>query len=496
MAVKKLDGTVASTLGAMSAAMFGGSPAVADTKGLQGVSGAATNAGIVGPTAPDKDNPPLSTPLPEKPIAPDKKNPPRVTPSPAPAPQYQVPPANENDSVESRVGGLISRDSDLMKIARQDGMESANKRGLLNSSIAAGAAQREVIRAATPIATADAQAALQKNLQREGQAASLNQLQLQLSASDRQQDKQLASEMARLTYSTEQEMVRLQESLKSADAQQAREIQAQMDRLRESTAAEMQRLVTAAGFDMARLQEQGRIDVGRDAAQAKNAQELAKVQGQIQSALQSQGNTEQIQRMGIDLANQLAVTDRQLQGDLSKIAASGNEEIRRLVEAANQERVTLQQSLASSDRQAMSQAMVNIFQVEAQMRAALLGNTTIPAGERAAYDRTITQLGDPIRAYVNALFGSTPDPASIPNVQGPTTTPETGGLGQILTDPGTPSTPTTVPGTTTGTTAPTSSGETGQTPGTSPTSGLIGGTLDRLTEEQLDQLGLRGVRRA
>lgn len=570
-----MAGQVATVLKSMSDSAFGGGLAPATPN----------NPGIVGPTAPDKDDPPRAQTFPEKPIAPDKVKPlprptPDLTPAPAPAPapaptNYTIPPANENDSVESRVTGLISKDSDLMKLAAHQGALAANRRGLRNSSIAIGASQAEVLKQAVPIAAADASAALQKNLQREGQGASLNQLQLQLASSDRQQDKQLAAQMAqlqkqiesaegqqkldleaqmarlqqqgqqqmalqtvgdaaamsrlqtqlassdnqqardiaaqmerlnaqlqnataqqradieaqmarlvtsgqqaltlqgagdtaamqrlaaqlassdqqqqrdigaqmeRLLTSGNAEMQRLQAQLTNANAQQRLDIESQMQRLQESQRGELERLTAAAGFDMARLQEQGRIDFARDAGQARNAQDLARVQGELQSRLQAQGNTEQMQRMTLDLANQLQVQDRQLAGDLSKIAAQGNEEIRRLVEAANQERVTLQQSIAAQDRQAMAQAMVNVFQVEAQMRSALLGNTTIPASERAAYERTITALGDPIRTYVNTLFGTAGAP--IPAPTGTSTDTPTdpgnglGGLGEFPTTPTLPS---------------------------------------------------------
>jgi len=74
----------------------------------------------------------------------------------------------EDDSVEGRVKGLVDVNNPLMQQARTQGMQTANRRGLLNSSIAGGEAQKAVIDKAVPIATADAQIVNNKNISRQG----------------------------------------------------------------------------------------------------------------------------------------------------------------------------------------------------------------------------------------------------------------------------------------------------------------------------------------
>lgn len=69
----------------------------------------------------------------------------------------------EDDSVASRVAAITSGGSPLMKQAATTGMQVANRRGLGNSSMAAGAAQQSVIAAATPIASQESQQVAQKN---------------------------------------------------------------------------------------------------------------------------------------------------------------------------------------------------------------------------------------------------------------------------------------------------------------------------------------------
>ncbi|MDV7394716.1 hypothetical protein RZS08_25250, partial [Arthrospira platensis SPKY1] len=65
-------------------------------------------------------------------------------------------------TVEGRLANILATDSPLMQRAATQGMQFANSRGLLNSTIAAGAAQGEMIDRATPIAQQDASQAWQR----------------------------------------------------------------------------------------------------------------------------------------------------------------------------------------------------------------------------------------------------------------------------------------------------------------------------------------------
>lgn len=74
-----------------------------------------------------------------------------------------IAPAQTNDSVAKRVVDLTGSDSPLMQAAKTEGLKIANSRGLLNSSLAAGATQRAMLDAALPIASQDASQAYGKN---------------------------------------------------------------------------------------------------------------------------------------------------------------------------------------------------------------------------------------------------------------------------------------------------------------------------------------------
>ena len=61
-----------------------------------------------------------------------------------------------DELVQNQMRGLMNRGGAYMQNAAQRGLETANRRGLLNSSIASGSAERASLEAAMPIAQADA----------------------------------------------------------------------------------------------------------------------------------------------------------------------------------------------------------------------------------------------------------------------------------------------------------------------------------------------------
>ena len=65
-------------------------------------------------------------------------------------------------SASERLTGLLASDSPYLARARTRGLQHANRRGLLSSSIAAGASEAAAIDAAAPIALADADLALRE----------------------------------------------------------------------------------------------------------------------------------------------------------------------------------------------------------------------------------------------------------------------------------------------------------------------------------------------
>jgi len=137
------------------------------------------------------------------------------SPAPAPVPAAQVAPV-ANPKVETSAGqlnSLLGQDSPLMQRARTLAQEQMNQRGLVNSSMAVGAAQGAMIDRITPFAQQDAQQAYndrQGLLSRQftsaeragqqafqaGQQSTQNELAVSQAALDRSQQTTLADKSA------------------------------------------------------------------------------------------------------------------------------------------------------------------------------------------------------------------------------------------------------------------------------------------------------------
>jgi hypothetical protein len=76
-----------------------------------------------------------------------------------------IAPGQVDDSVTNKVNTLTAQSSPLMQAAKTEGLKIANRRGLLNSSIAAGATQDAMLRHALPIASQEASQDHARNLQ-------------------------------------------------------------------------------------------------------------------------------------------------------------------------------------------------------------------------------------------------------------------------------------------------------------------------------------------
>lgn len=93
----------------------------------------------------------------------------------------------EDSSVQKQVEEITGKDSSLMRQAKTSGLQTANERGLLNSSTAIKAAQNAVLGAATPIASQTASQINQNNMLKSQQTQETEQNRL-----NRAQTEQLA----------------------------------------------------------------------------------------------------------------------------------------------------------------------------------------------------------------------------------------------------------------------------------------------------------------
>lgn len=151
-----------------------------------------------------KDVEPLGSPPIEPPGAPPAEPPP-IEPPPEPPP-YEPPDPyipSPDATVEDRVRGLLDSDSPYIRAARQRGIETAHSRGLLNSSIAAGSAERSAIEAALPIALQDAAQSFQSEM-----AGYQGEIEAALAKALQGQELQKLGEQARLSSLLEAQAAR------------------------------------------------------------------------------------------------------------------------------------------------------------------------------------------------------------------------------------------------------------------------------------------------
>lgn len=273
-------------------------------------------------------------------------------------------PGLQDAGVASRVTALTSQDSPLMKQARTAGLQAANARGVLNSSIGIGASENAAYSAALPIAQQEAAQAQQSNQQRYD----------------------LAAQMARLR------------------AQAGFESQARAENYGYTAA------LNTNSYAYQAQQQRNQQQFERDMAQISqgNAVDMANLQATLQSKLQSQASNEQLQRMNADFGHQLSLQNSAAQNTLTQIAAQGDQQLKLQANQFAEAMKELQLTLNEQNSVAMANAAVNLFQAEAAIRSSLLGNENIPAAERAAYEQQISALTGPTRNYISAVLGYVP----------------------------------------------------------------------------------------
>lgn len=326
-------------------------------------------------------------------------------------PQMQAMPAppaptvgQYDDSAASNLGKITAAGSPVMTQAANAGLATANRRGLLNSSIAVGAAQGEVLKVATPLATADASINAQKNLANMSSDSAIKQIQEQGRVTGGLQQQQQAATSALSTQeATQLSALEKQRAAATSDQQRA-DIDAQMSRLKESGNQQLTQLGAASGYEQQRIVLQGQIAALAAGTAASDQRSLTVLQGGIQSALQSQTDASAMQRLSAQYAQEVTMQDRNAQADLAKIAASGDQSVRQALVTAQAAREQLSMQLASGDREKAASLAVQVFSAEAAIRQSLLANTSMPAAERAAYEAAISSLGDPMRNFLNNLY--------------------------------------------------------------------------------------------
>lgn len=221
------------------------------------------------------------------------------------------------ETVEGRLNNLTSGKSAYVNQARNDASRQANSRGLINSSMAAGAGQEAAIRSAMPIAQQDAktytdtrfnnQEATNKFLGNR-QSADLNmetaahQSQLTLGENDQLNELQMKrdSGLSELTKEEADQLNQLQmkrdqaqSGLTQQENTQLNDLQMKRDKGLSELTREEQTLLNdlntkrdAAASDLRKseMAEQNKFDVNRDNNSSKLNQDLARLESSLNTA--------------------------------------------------------------------------------------------------------------------------------------------------------------------------------------------------------------------
>lgn len=104
-------------------------------------------------------------------------------------------PKPDPTKVATQLQEITKQGSPLMQQAKTDALKLANRRGLVNSSMAVGASQDAALRTALPIASQDASSALQEKLQAKQIASTEGMQAKEIASTEGMQEKQIAASM-------------------------------------------------------------------------------------------------------------------------------------------------------------------------------------------------------------------------------------------------------------------------------------------------------------
>lgn len=260
------------------------------------------------------------------------------------------------DTVESRVAGLIKDDSPLMQLARTKANQSSNQKGLLNSSMAVGAAQKGVMETATPIATSDAMTSKEFKLSNQNAANTAGQfnageinkgrsqvyqsnqdnfrlseqgrIDLQKIAANIEGDSRLINEKGEIDLRLQGDSFNRQTQLQAAkgeidkqligaDAEAKKGLNAQMAEIDKE-------LESLKNTHLKQLTDQkAAIDLALQSAAAQDAQVLEKIRGKIDKEIAEISARTSLSTARISASAQIEAAKLNIAGDLEKIKTQG-----------------------------------------------------------------------------------------------------------------------------------------------------------------------------
>lgn len=300
---------------------------------------------------------------------------------------------SDDSLVENRVTGLLGSNSDYMKRAQGKAATTANRRGLLNSSVAAGAGAAAAIDAALPIAQQDANTFAQSDLSKQsyynqtGLAEKAASDSSKLSAQDATQQSGAMQQQTENTAALNSQQGQINENLgTAADNRQIG--------LQDNQGAITQQLQKDSADQKSSLQAQAADEASSAAEQAfMQSLGLANQQFDFQKILSDQSYRQQLGISEQDFNESKELADKEF--EFQKVLQEMDQDSRaNLLQMQNANAALLQQSQSAANR----------FQDLAQNIAAISTSPDMNETQKAAAINQLVELSNKSFATQSALL--------------------------------------------------------------------------------------------
>lgn len=207
----------------------------------------------------------------------------------------EVPAAN---LASNQLNDITSQDSPLMKRARQEGILSAAKRGLQNTSIAAGASEGAMADRATPLAQQNASQLQEQSLTNQAATNTAAQVSTQRETDTSALNAQLGTQTSQFNSDQQNQIAKLNAQMKTAvsqgNAEQVNQIRSQLAALQTQTSQFNSETTARANEQNAAAENQMRnsvmtanADLNKQYLAGTQAMDLASIQGRYQQLISS-----------------------------------------------------------------------------------------------------------------------------------------------------------------------------------------------------------------
>ncbi|TFH85275.1 DUF4214 domain-containing protein [Billgrantia azerbaijanica] len=334
----------------------------------------------------------------------------------------------ENETVQGLLGRILAEDSPLMQRAANQGTQQAARRGLLNSSMAAGAAQGAMIDRALPIASQDAQTYSRQALANQDAtnrfALTNNQFRQNMYAQDDSQS--FTAAQSALDRAQQRDLTNAQYNFQGDQANLDRRQQRDMTLLGADIQADRDNRLAGLDADMARL------NADLQEAQAQNDFARTQALTQQQADLQRERDTllfgQDLERMTADYGFRGDLAQQEFQNAMREMFAASkgnawavmNNNVTDLVAQASAQIDAIQQNpnISAEDKESMINDVISRRDTDIEFQQGLYSSLSDTLLNTGVFPTGITnqQDGQRQRAIAHAyreVLGREPDDAGM-----------------------------------------------------------------------------------